>query len=47
VIVREVAARPPRVPVIVASSDGWVHDHADAEGATVVPSPVLLDVLRR
>lgn len=47
VIVREVAARPPRIPIIVASSDGWVRDHAETEGATVVPSPVLLDVLRR
>jgi predicted RNA-binding protein with PIN domain len=47
VVVREVAARPARVPVIVVSSDGWVRDHAEAEGATVVPSPVLLDVLRR
>ena len=47
VVVREVATRPPRVPVIVASSDGWVREHAEAEGATVVPSPVLLDVLRR
>jgi predicted RNA-binding protein with PIN domain len=46
VIVREVSARPKRVPVIVVSSDGWVRDHAEAEGATVVPSPVLLDVLR-
>ena len=47
VVVREVSARPPRVPAIVVSSDGWVRDHAEAEGATVVPSPVLLDVLRR
>jgi predicted RNA-binding protein with PIN domain len=46
VIVREVSARPKRVPVIVVSSDGWVRDHAEAEGATVVPSPVLLNVLR-
>ena len=46
VIVREVIARPKRVPVIVASSDGWVRDHAEAEGATAVPASVLLDVLR-
>lgn len=47
VVVREVAARPKRVPVIVASSDHWVREHAEAEGALVVPAAVLLDVLRR
>jgi len=46
VVVREVVARPKRVPVIVASSDSWVREHAEEEGATVVPSRVLLDVLR-
>ena len=47
VIIREVAALPLRVPVVVASSDGWVRDHAVLEGATPVASPTLLDVLRR
>ena len=47
VVVREVAARPKRVPVIVVSSDHWVRDHAEAEGALVVASGTLLDVLRR
>jgi hypothetical protein len=47
VVVREVSSRPKRVPVIVASSDHWVRDHAEAEGALVVPAAVLLDVLRR
>jgi predicted RNA-binding protein with PIN domain len=47
VVVREVEARPRRLPVIVVSSDHWVHEHAEAQGATVVPSAVLLDVLRR
>jgi predicted RNA-binding protein with PIN domain len=47
VVVREVAARPKRVPVIVASSDGWVREHAEAEGATVVPNQTLLDLLRQ
>lgn len=47
VVVREVEARPKRVPVIVASSDHWVRDHAEENGALVVPSAVLLDVLRR
>jgi predicted RNA-binding protein with PIN domain len=47
VIIREVAALPLRVPVVVASSDGWVRDHAVGEGATPVASATLLDVLRR
>ena len=47
VIIREVAALPLRVPVVVASSDGWVRDHAVDEGATPVASATLLDVLRR
>jgi predicted RNA-binding protein with PIN domain len=47
VVVREVESRPKRVPVIVASSDHWVRQNAEAEGALVVPSAVLLDVLRR
>ena len=47
VIIREVAALPLRVPVVVASSDGWVRDHAVREGATPVASTTLLEVLRR
>jgi predicted RNA-binding protein with PIN domain len=47
VVIREVSSRPKRVPVIVASSDHWVRDNAESEGATAVPSAVLLDVLRR
>lgn len=47
VIIREVAALPLRVPVVVASSDGWVRDHAVREGATPVAAATLLDVLRR
>jgi len=47
VIIREVAALSLRVPVVVASSDGWVRDHAVREGATPVASATLLDVLRR
>lgn len=46
-IVAEVAALPLKVPVLVASNDGWVRDHAGREGATPVASGVLLDVLRR
>jgi len=47
VVVREVAARPKRVPVIVVSSDGWVKEHAEAEGATVAPKETLLALLRQ
>jgi predicted RNA-binding protein with PIN domain len=47
VVVREVAARPLTVPVLVASSDAWVKEHTEAEGARTVPADVLLAVLRR
>jgi predicted RNA-binding protein with PIN domain len=47
VIIRELRALPRRVPVLVASSDGWVRDEAGRDGATVVPSDALLAVLRR
>lgn len=47
VVVREVAALPKRVPVVVASSDVWVREHAQAEGAVVVGAEALLTLLRR
>jgi predicted RNA-binding protein with PIN domain len=46
VVVREVANLPKRVPVVVASSDAWVREHAEAAGAVVVPAESLLAVLR-
>ena len=46
VVVREVESRPRRVPVVVASSDGWVRQHASEQGAVVVGSDALLKVLR-
>ncbi|MGQ0825863.1 MAG: NYN domain-containing protein [Actinomycetota bacterium] len=46
VVVREVATRPKRVPIVVASSDAWVRQHAAAEGAVVVPAESLLAVMR-
>ena len=46
VVVREIAARPKRVPVVVVSSDAWVREHAEAEGAVVVPADALLGLLR-
>ena len=47
VVIREVERLPEATPAIVASSDGWVRDHAEAAGATVVSAASLLDVLRR
>jgi len=47
VVVDQVAARPPDVPVIVVSSDGWVRTQAESEGAAVLPSDVFLDLLGR
>jgi predicted RNA-binding protein with PIN domain len=47
VVVREVAALPKRIPVVVASSDAWIREHAEAAGAVVVPADALLDTLRR
>jgi predicted RNA-binding protein with PIN domain len=47
VVVRQVAARPLDVPVLVASSDTWVREHSEAEGARVMASATLLKVLRR
>jgi predicted RNA-binding protein with PIN domain len=46
-IVREIVALPKRVPVVVASSDAWVREHAEAEGAVVVPAEALLAFLRK
>jgi len=46
VVVREIAALPKRVPIVVASSDAWVRQHAEAEGAVVVGADDLLTLLR-
>jgi predicted RNA-binding protein with PIN domain len=46
VVLREVRALPKRVPVVVASSDAWIKEHAEAEGAVVVPADALLRFLR-
>jgi predicted RNA-binding protein with PIN domain len=47
VIVREVVALPKRIPIVVASSDAWVREHAEAAGAIVVPADALLAVMGR
>lgn len=46
VIVREITALPPRVRVVVVSSDRWVQEHSEAEGAVAVSSQTLLKALR-
>jgi predicted RNA-binding protein with PIN domain len=46
VVVREVARLPKRVPVVVASSDAWVREHAEAEGAVVIGADTLLAVAK-
>jgi predicted RNA-binding protein with PIN domain len=47
VVVRQAADLPVEVPVVVASSDGWVGEHARETGAHVVSSEKLLRALRR
>jgi len=47
VVVRQAADLPVEVPVVVASSDGWVEEHARETGAHVVSSETLLRALRR
>jgi predicted RNA-binding protein with PIN domain len=47
VVVRQAMDLPVEVPVVVASSDGWVAEHARESGARVVSSPTLLRALRR
>ena len=47
VVVRQATDLPVEVPVVVASSDGWVDEHAREAGAHVVSSETLLRALRR
>jgi predicted RNA-binding protein with PIN domain len=47
VVVREVERLAAATPAIVASSDGWVREHSEAAGATVVSAASLLEILRR
>jgi hypothetical protein len=47
VVVREAMNLPGEVPVVVASSDGWVAEHARKADARVVSSGTLLRALRR
>ncbi len=47
VVVRQVETLGSSRPVLVASSDRWVQDHAAEAGATVVSADTLLGLLRR
>jgi predicted RNA-binding protein with PIN domain len=47
VVIREAAALPLDIPVIVASSDNWVAENARKADARVVSSETLLRALRR
>jgi predicted RNA-binding protein with PIN domain len=46
VVVREVERLPKRVPVVVASSDAWVREHAEREGSVVIGADTLLAVAK-
>jgi len=46
VVLREVEDRPKRVPVVVASSDAWVREHAAVQGAVVVGADALSKLLK-
>ena len=46
VVLREVQALPKAIPVVVASSDAWVREHTEREGAVVIGADALLAFLR-
>jgi predicted RNA-binding protein with PIN domain len=46
VVIREVESRPRKIPVVVASSDSWVREHAREQGATVVGADALVRLIR-
>jgi predicted RNA-binding protein with PIN domain len=46
VVLREVEDRPRRVPIVVASSDAWVREHAAEQGAVVVGADALTKLIR-
>jgi predicted RNA-binding protein with PIN domain len=46
VVLREVQALPKAVPVVVASSDAWVREQTEQEGAVVIAADALLAFLR-
>jgi predicted RNA-binding protein with PIN domain len=46
-IIKELAVLPKTVPIVVASTDAWVREHAQHEGAVVVSARTLLESLGR
>ena len=46
VVIREVENRPRKIPVVVASSDSWVREHAREQGAAVVGADALVRLIR-
>jgi predicted RNA-binding protein with PIN domain len=47
IIIKELAVLPKTVPIVVASTDAWVREHAQHEGAVVVSARTLLESLGR
>lgn len=47
VVVEIVASTSLQTPVVVASSDRWVREHAETFGAVAISAPTLLAVLRK
>ena len=47
VVVEIVAKTPLAKPVVVASSDRWVREHAETFGAVVISAQTLVSVLRK
>lgn len=47
IIIKELTVLPKTVPIVVASTDAWVREHAQHEGAAVVSARTLLDSLGR
>jgi predicted RNA-binding protein with PIN domain len=45
-VVRTVEETPKRTPVVVASSDAWVREHAEAAGAVVISAATMLGALQ-
>jgi predicted RNA-binding protein with PIN domain/cell division protein FtsB len=46
VVIREVESRPRKIPVVVASSDSWVREHAREQGAAVVGADAIVRLIR-
>ncbi len=45
-VVDAIDALPKRIPVVVASSDAWVREHAERSGGTVISAATALELAR-